>query len=71
MREDKHRINDGSEKKIRHETQKLSTAMVYFEMETKQDILQHNSKINSVNVRLCQQMPNAKESQMGILTEFA
>ena len=38
--------------------------MVSFEKETKQDIVQDNNKINSVNVRLCKQMPNPKESQM-------
>ena len=44
--------------------------MLFLKTETKQDISNENSKIASVNVRLCQQMSDAKASQMGIVTEF-
>jgi hypothetical protein len=44
--------------------------MLFLKTETKQDISNENSKTASVNVRLCQQMSDAKASQMGIVTEF-
>ena len=44
--------------------------MLFLKTETKKDISNENSKIASVNVRLCQQMSDAKASQMGIVTEL-
>jgi len=44
--------------------------MIFLKKETEQDIVNDNSKTESVNVGLCQQMSDAKQSQMGIVTEF-
>jgi hypothetical protein len=44
--------------------------MIFLDKETRQDIANDNSKIENVNVKLCHQMSGAKQSQMGIVTEF-
>lgn len=44
--------------------------MISPKKETKQDIVNDNNKIESVDVRLYQQMSDAKQNQMGIVTEF-
>jgi hypothetical protein len=44
--------------------------MLFLKTETKPDISNENSKIERVNVRLCQQISGAKASQMGMVTEF-
>jgi hypothetical protein len=44
--------------------------MLFLKTEAMPDISNENSKTESVNVRLCQQISGAKASQMGIVTEF-
>jgi exonuclease VII large subunit len=67
LREDIDRIYD---KQIQQEIQKLSTAMISLEKKTQQDIANVNSKIQSVNERLCQKKGGSKDSQKGNTTEL-
>jgi hypothetical protein len=44
--------------------------MISLDKETRQGTVTDNSKIKSVSVRWCHQMSYAKQSQVGIVTEF-